>query len=74
MLLHLNQVLVGMLRFEWDSLFKDFVSNMEAAGTDLPLGVLLNNLTILRLLLEEGFSTMEELVSPYEFQKFRDSL
>lgn len=73
-LLQLNQVLVGMLRYEWDSLFKDFVSNMESAGTDLPLGVLLNNLTILRLLLEEGFSTIEERVSPSEFQRFRDSL
>lgn len=47
---------------------------MAAAGTDLPLSILLNNLTILRLLLEEGFNTIEERVSPYEFQRFRDSL
>lgn len=69
-----NQVLVSMLRFEWASLFKDFVSNMEQEGLNAPIQKVLNNLTVLSLLLEEGFNSKDELVSPSEMERLQASL
>jgi len=49
-----NEVLVAMLKHEWTGLFKDFISNMLEEGEETPTSKLVNNFSILTLLLQES--------------------
>ncbi len=69
-----NEALVELLRLEWKELLGVFVESLESDELDAVPAKVLNNLTILKMLLSEGFGGSEGLVSSAETQQFKDTL
>jgi hypothetical protein len=63
LLLSYNQTLVEVLRLEWNELLGVFVESLEADVLNTSPAKVLNNLTILKMLLSEGFGGSQGFVS-----------
>lgn len=69
-----NKALVAILRLEWRELLGVFVANLEVEGLNTSPIKVLHNLTILKMLLSEGFGAPEGIVSSAEAHHFRETL
>lgn len=72
-LLRANEVLVALLKHEWNGLFKDFVSSFLTLEDCSP-NKQINNFRLLQAVIAEGFSSWDQTLTTAQRDGFRSSI